>query len=120
MSKDIEKLAKLLAYTTSSNDHECLVAIRKANAMLAGRNTTWEMFLKGRYPKDAFSPQDNVENTHTDDNINEMFEVVFSSVSGTFREFLESIHKWWESKGFLTDKQYGALKNAFERADDRR
>jgi len=117
MNKDIEKLAKLLACTTSSNDHECLVAIRKANAMLAERNITWRLFLKGRYPTTESSPEANSDAIHAGDEINEMFEVVMKTASGTFSEFIESIHTWWEEKGFLTDKQYKALKGAYERSE---
>jgi len=115
MTREIETLTKLLAMTTSSNDHECLVAIRKVNAMLAARNMTWELFIKGRYPKEAFSEVD-LKDKHTDaDEINEMFTVVMAGARGTFSEFIDSIHTWWEEKGFLTEKQYSALKSAYNR-----
>ena len=116
MTKELETLTKLLAMTTSSNDHECLVAIRKANAMLAGRNMTWELFIKGRYPKGAFSDNE-VQVKYDDDEIEEMFETVMRNVAGTsFADFIDSIHTWWEEKGFLTEKQFNALKRAYNQA----
>lgn len=36
-----EKLKKLLALTTSSNDNEALIAIRQANKILKSANRTW-------------------------------------------------------------------------------
>lgn len=45
-----------------------------------------------------------------------MFDEVFSygGLSDSFREFLESIHEWYEDKGFLTPKQLDALKKAYD------
>jgi hypothetical protein len=47
MSEDFnkEKLAKLLALTSSSNENEALVAIRKANELLNSSGKKWEDFL---------------------------------------------------------------------------
>jgi len=116
MTKDIETLSEILAMTTSSNDHECLVAVRRANAMLAGRNTTWEMFLKGRYPREAFSPENEKDKTYSDaDDINEMWEVVLMKSTGSFlTDWAQPVYSWWEKKGFLTEKQYNGLKNSYE------
>ena len=47
-TEELTRLFRLLAYTTSSNDHEALVAIRKANALLASWDITWEEFVLTR------------------------------------------------------------------------
>jgi len=107
MHKDIEKLAKLLAYTTSSNDHECLVAIRKANGMLAEKNITWALFLEGKYPLDPSHKPETVNVSDGDMDIDMMFEAVLNSVnSGTFADLIRSIHDQWERTGSITDKQF--------------
>jgi hypothetical protein len=51
MSEELPKqelLLKLLKMTTSSNDAECLVAIRKANAVLKGANWDWDKLIAGK------------------------------------------------------------------------
>lgn len=47
------------------------------------------------------------EGAQTGDEIDFIFDRVLSIYPG--HEFLESIHTWWEEKGFLTEKQYEAL-----------
>jgi len=42
---DRERLAKVLAMTTSNHDGEALSAIRRANEILAGENLTWTELL---------------------------------------------------------------------------
>jgi hypothetical protein len=56
------------------------------------------------------------EKYHDELEINPMFEKAFENVGPTssFRSFLESVHEWWEDKGFLTEKQYYAVKRAAE------
>jgi hypothetical protein len=39
--EQIEKLKKILALTTSTNDNEALVVVRKANQMLKDADKTW-------------------------------------------------------------------------------
>lgn len=43
-----ELLLKLLKMTTSTNDAEALVAMRKANALLASAGWTWDRLLEGK------------------------------------------------------------------------
>lgn len=44
---NVDGFIKLMMMTTSSYDNEALVAIRKANAILASANLTWEEFVLG-------------------------------------------------------------------------
>ena len=47
------------------------------------------------------------DSAQTGSEIDEMFDTAMSHSPDN--EFLESIHEWWETKGFLTKKQYDAL-----------
>lgn len=129
---------KLMMMTTSPNDAEALTALRKANAMLASANVNWAEYLsKGatapkedqtyRTPPSQRQRRANEGNPFTaaagggtsssekfDDEkeINKLFEQAFRNATGGFAAFLESVHEWWEEKGFLTSKQYYAVKRA--------
>jgi len=118
---DLEIFIKLMGMTTSRFDGEALVALRKANAMLMGANLTWQELLAGKVrvaPSQAASPRHGTakprtNNRHDDqDEINALFEAAFAGARGSFKEFLDSIHEWWEQKLFLTDRQYEALRKA--------
>jgi hypothetical protein len=130
---------KLMMMTTSPHDGEVLTAIRKANAILAGANVNWAEFLtavsaaskaadnefrkppsqrrKTAAAADEANPFTDVgkgsaEKFDDATIIDPMFEAAFTSASGGFRDFLDSVHEWWEDKGFLTEKQYYAVKRA--------
>lgn len=66
-----ELLKKLLAQTTSDNDNIALMAIRKANSLLAAANWDWEKLIDGkiRVAADPFSslsrPPEGPKTTHT-------------------------------------------------------
>lgn len=47
-NQNLDLLIKLLMMTTSPNDSEALLAIRKANAQLERFHTSWEQFVKQR------------------------------------------------------------------------
>jgi hypothetical protein len=136
---------KLMMMTTSSNDGEALTALRKANAILAEANVNWAEFLSavgsGKTQEDnSFrvkpSERQKRRNQSFDDNsfsdvgksagsssryddakeIEPMFERAFANAGNSgFRDFLDSVHEWWEDKGFLSDKQYQAVKKAADR-----
>jgi hypothetical protein len=122
---DRAMLVKFMGMTMSAHDNEALTALRKANAMLLEKNLTWQEVLaaspklsdfrvppsqrRGQPPPQSDPEQNRYDNA---DEINQMFQDAFDNAHGTFRSFLHSIHEWWESKGFLTAKQYQALKRA--------
>lgn len=140
------KFVKLMMLTMSENDGEALVALRKANAMLAAADVNWEEFLtlvgtenqKPQQPQQqSATPQrssssskppweddddfadvgrDAKTGRYTDaDTINKLFERAFAKTrrsSSGFREFLDSVHEFWERAGFLTEKQYHAVRRA--------
>jgi hypothetical protein len=124
---------KLMMLTTSPNDSEALTALRKANAMLAQANVNWQEFLSAveinksstatprrtyYYSDNAFTDVGSSKawNRHTDSaEINALFESAFRNVGhGGFRDFLDRVHQWWQEKGFLTEKQFEALRRSAE------
>lgn len=124
MAIDLDKLIKLMMMTTSSNDHEALVALRKANAMLAENNQNWEEFerarkidlvaLRNRPPPAKHYPSFGDEEM----SVAEMFDFLLATVpqSSSFREFIDDVHEFWKKRGFVTDRQHEALRRAVERA----
>ncbi len=128
---------KLMMMTSSANDGEALVAIRKANAILAEANVNWEQFLaaldqqsrasymtppsKRPYqpPQQAQRPttpwHDIMGDKHTDaDQINRFFYQAFARThpGSSFYEFLHSVHQFWQQRDYLTDAQFQAIKRA--------
>jgi len=130
MPLDRIMMIKLMGMTMSQHDGECLNAISKANAILLSANMTWQEFLADIKPDQSYRvppsqrrkqsnpfEQAGKEGQRYDDanEINSMFEDAFENANGSFREFLHSIHQWWETKDFLTAKQYDALRKAARR-----
>lgn len=62
-TKDLELLVKMMNLTTSENDHEALVALRKANALIKKFSKTWETLIRGESVKiprqDQYRPTTN-------------------------------------------------------------
>jgi hypothetical protein len=114
---------KLMQMTTSDSDAEALVAIRKANAMLKAERKNWEDLITGLVPmtKEAEArPQrrnyeDPLQHEYpSSESINTAFEEAFNRVNraSSFYATIESIHTWWEEKGFLTEKQLSVILKA--------
>lgn len=119
--KRFETFIKLMNLTTSDQDGEALVALRKANAVLMESNINWEQLLRSKVSvKDAGQNQTTYKGrqfTNTAE-IDAMFDALFKKIPTTssFRTgFLDDVHKWWEEKGFLTEKQYNAVLKSYER-----
>jgi hypothetical protein len=116
---DFEKFIKLMMMTTSDHDHEALVALRKANAMLDSVDRNWEELLRGKVTMQVPWPSSGKSSQrHTDaGEINAMFSELMTTVpyNSSFRVFIEDVHDWWERKGFLTNAQYNALKRSIQR-----
>jgi hypothetical protein len=115
--------------TTSSNDQEALTAIRKANRVLEMARVTWEDLLKAINATQAAPPprpQPDWQNVNTGpgqrpkrydnaEEIDDMFYRLFNrDLREDFEEFAMSVHLWWKDKGFLTERQYNAIKRAVE------
>ena len=104
---DYAMFLKLMNLTTSSYDGEALNAIRMANAVLARTNQTWEDLLKNKIvmvapPPDATRPATKSYVRHDNANeINGYFEDLYDRGSrlGTFKQWVDSVHEWWEREG---------------------
>lgn len=122
-ASDFEIFIKLMMLAQSPNDGEALNALRKANAKLASINRNWEELLRGKVTTSDFPdiPMGGDLKTsgggvkHTDPFIDTMLDDLMREVKGGFRDFIESINIWWEQKGFLTEKQYQAVKKSWDR-----
>jgi hypothetical protein len=50
---------------------------------------------------------------HSDqDEINAMFKTLLARDLGSFAGFVENVHGFWEEFGYLTDRQYQAIRRA--------
>lgn len=130
MPLDREKLTKLLAMTTSTNDHEALAALRLANAMLTREKLSWEQALAApertvtvtvsRQPE-PYKAEENWSSPHLSDKvmIDLMFRAIYAqprSGNEEFWQFMDSIHQRWQQFGSLSPGQYQALRNCYRRA----
>jgi len=119
-ANDFEKFIKLMMMTTSDHEQEALVALRKANAYLAGMNRNWEEVLRGKVTIVGGTTQrpDNFVKHDNAHDIDAMFDILLQTVPlhSSFREFVDDVHEYWEKRGYVTDAQYKALKRAVERA----
>jgi hypothetical protein len=123
MADKFGMLVKLMMLTTSDNDNEALVALRKANAIIAGTGMNWEAFLhmKVKWPeaRGAEPPPEYPSRTHStrwprSAEIDRMFEVLDENVKGSFREFVEDVYSFYTRTNFLTTAQYQAIKRAYD------
>lgn len=122
---------KLMMLTMSDNDGEALTALRKANKILTVAKVSWEELLDSlqhdqsyRVPPSQRRPRPEPEwanvgdpSKHTDAyEIDGLFNRVFDKQhSESFESFVNSVHIWWQQKGFLTEAQYRTIKRAAER-----
>jgi hypothetical protein len=121
-ANDFELFIKLMMLAQSPNDTEALSALRKANAKLASINRNWEELLRGKVAVSDFPDAPPMGGElrasrgvqHTDPFISTMLDDLMRDVKGGFRDFIESINTWWEQKGFLTEKQYIAVRKAWD------
>ncbi len=121
----LETFTKLMMLTTSNNDAEALTAIRKANAMLASMNNNWQDFIAGkvRLVSAATSLADDdvaagvATNFDNEEEIRKLFQRLYDKTSpeSSFLDFVDSVHEWWQEKGFLTKSQYEAIRTAYDK-----
>lgn len=136
---DRAKLAKLLAMTTSANDHEALAALRRANAMLKAADQTWADVLSSQTTISIGFVDRDPPWTHdmtpkpspqTDEpwvpphlqNV-DVIQMMLAKVNEQprvghedFWEFVDNCKKRVERHGNLTQGQYNALRRCYARA----
>lgn len=124
-----DRFLKLMALTTSNNDHEALLALRTAQKLLESSNLTWEKLMS---PKTVFI---EVEKSSPPKAVLEVFEFIYcpkmpkdDELKGIFKDikkkfslingkkfepktaqFLKSIHSHWMLKSTLSERQIQSL-----------
>ena len=130
-----ERFIKMMQLTQSESDGECLVAIRKANGILAELNIDWEQLLRAKvkiksvsgevgHSKDkgrkyGFNPKYDKYKRHTDANeINTMVHAILGRTprDTAFYGFIVSVKEYFDTEGFITHRQYEALEKAYNRS----
>jgi len=118
----LTRFIKLMGMTGSIHDGEALNALRMANAILAETGMSWEEFIKGRVTVQMVqmgqpSPPPRSGKIYKDaEEIDECFEILLEGrLSESFRGFVESVHSFWQERGYLTEAQYKAIRQAAER-----
>lgn len=123
-----ELLVKLMRMTTSNHDAEALVALRKANAMLAEAKMDWHDVLSGRVraapPRADNSyrtpPSQRQRSAQVD--VKEMITYLLNTIPShlSFYDYVVSVSHWYDVKGSLTEPQYVAIRRAYLREVNRR
>src|SRR5262245_5565498 len=126
---NFEIFIKLMMMATSDNDGEALTALRKANAKLAAINRNWEELLRGKVAISDFPdapPMGGDLKTsrgvkYTDPFISTMFDDILQSLSpnNSFKDFVTDVNRFWEEKGFLTERQYTTIKKSWDNTQRR-
>lgn len=110
---DFSRLKKFMALTASDNDAEALASMQQANRVLAQNGYTWDMVF-GRTVK-VLHP---IEADPVDEEADEkeaLFDRALRGASGEFRTMLLSIQSQYQTKGWLSEKQWAVVKNACDR-----
>ncbi len=114
------KIVKLLALTQSPNEHESLSAIRAANKLLTKERLTWEQFFAGsgfrdeapKVKREHYSSASNKYQGSTDE-LEDMLDYLLSRWPGN--KFYESVANFYQTKGFVTEKQFEAVQKAYRK-----
>lgn len=111
-----ELLLKLLRMTTSQHDGEALVAIRKANAMLAAEKKDWEDLLKTGsmiQSSTTFRTPPSQRYVPLADMLKELLEN--TPTTNGFRSFVESVSEYHTLHGRISPKQYDVIFKAYRK-----
>lgn len=123
---DLGQLKRMMSVTTSTNDHEALAALRKANVVLARSNITWDELLtkmvSGAGSLGAASANDVQagEEMTIIEQIQCAFDEIRGTVSGDFAEFVESLENQFRGTQYLTPAQRTPLFKAVMKLRERR
>lgn len=124
------KLVKLLRMT--QDDEDAPDAIKAVNLMLVQENVSWDDVLKGnvvyttdvkehvrkkKVKKVVVSDEVRYDNK---EEILGYFEVLAERELGDFEGFVDSVYDQFQDRGYLTERQYNAIKDAALRRPRRR
>ncbi len=107
--EDLERLVKLLALTASQHDGEALAAIRRANAVLDRLQIHWVELIDALAKERTVIVEVERERVTQADRIDDAFDLVLSTATGSFRDFIIDLLDQWRAKGSLSPKQLAAL-----------
>lgn len=121
---ELGQLKKIMAMTTSSNDHEALGFMRKANAILARYGLTWAEVLSRTVSTAGTEVESAPEEMTLEDQIQRAFDEVRGTARGTFAEFLETIETQFNQRPvgqrYLSQSQRAPLFRAVKELRERR
>lgn len=113
-------LVKIMMMTTSDNDMEALVAIRKANDFLKLSGVNWQDVFKGlpspqgtRQEKPTARNYNDLEEEDDEGMVNFLYETVNTKYG--FFEFIASMKMRMATLGFLTEGQHKVIRKAYLR-----
>ncbi len=108
---DFNRLKKFMAMTTSPNDAEALVAVRRANALIESEGLTWTRVLDRSVKvinEIEAAPESYGEETSVagkDPDLDVAFLAIDEMRDGTFKRTLEDIHRQYLEKGWVSPAQ---------------
>lgn len=109
---NVEKLAKLLMLTQSSNEHEALSAIKMANNLVKKAGVDWFKILTGGVVESAGSGSSWSGNFEVEKMFRHIYENAWVNFSFTF---IDSLQQQFETTGRLSPKQMAALRKIYEK-----
>jgi hypothetical protein len=110
----LDTLIKLLNLTTSPVDAERLAAIHHANAMLTRAGCTWETLLsQTKLVNLSRASNDDIDTINWAVYIDRLLPLVMSDAS---RQWLHKLKDYFETKGFLSERQIEIVLNIEMRA----
>jgi hypothetical protein len=127
-AKEISQFKKLMMMTTSDNDPEALIAIRKANTILKNNKVNWDELCKQinfnilsvknthgfrdsykSYSPDHPSEPKTSSGRTTSSDILKPLQFAMDRCEGSFYDFLESLKYQFQNKGWLSEAQVAAI-----------
>jgi len=134
-AKEINQFKKLMMMTTSDNDPEALIAIRKANTILKNNKVNWDELCKQvnfnslsvksphgfrdsyqSYSPDYQSEPNTSSGRTTSPDILEPLQFAMDRCEGSFYDFLESLKYQFQNKGWLSEAQVAAIMKSAKRS----
>lgn len=132
---DMEVIVKLLNLTRSDSDGEALAAVRKANAMLAKLNSTWDEVVLNRShrggarreaprreaPRREPPPKSESTKESAADFNGPTFERMCLSLGKTGKmnvkeeQLVNGFYQFYKTRGYLTLRQYEVFKDIYYR-----
>ena len=136
-NKQKDKLLKLVNLATSDNAHESATAFRTATKLLEKLGYSWAQILNSetdddcdfcasayrRGHEDGF--KDAMKAARSKDRASaekyrgsEIDMLIDDILSSEFNAFVESVSEFYDERGYVTEKQYNALKRIWNDLDE--